>query len=148
MLAAIIIWIEANNKVFIELLYFTGSVNVCKQNVKTSGVEGTITASFTEEQLNNEDYECILQFENVPAYSVFELYVSSYSYPYDCLCGRRRPCNYLVFEGFTEPRSWCLSSTSRFYRYRSTTGSISIVPVITNFASLEFNLNYRSKSIF
>ena len=130
------------------IFYFTGSVNVCQQHVKASGVEGTITGSFTVEQLRTGDYECILQFNDVPAYSVFELYFNSYSYLYNCLCGRRGPCNYLVFEGFTEPLGWCLSSTSRVYRYKSTTGSISIVPVITNFASLEFNLNYRSKSIF
>ena len=130
--------------IFIYFLYFTGSVNVCKQNVKTSGVEGTIT--FTADQLRTGDYECTLQFNDVPAYSVFELYVNSYSYPYNCCEGK--VCNYLQFEGFTELFGWCLSSTSQVYGYRDTTGSISVLPNIINIAHLQFNLTYRGRSNF
>ena len=126
------------------LICFTGSVNVCKQNVKTSGVEGTITGSFTADQLRTEEYECILQFNDVPPYSVFELNINRYSFPYDCVCGDRR-CNYFQFQGFTSDLVECLSYARKFYRYRNTTGSISIIPKVTNIAPLEFNLTYRGK---
>ena len=83
-----------------NVISFTDAINVCKQNVKTSGVEGTITGSFTADQLRSGDYECVLQFNDVLPYSVFELYVNSYSFPYPCFCDGKR-CNDLQFEGFS-----------------------------------------------
>ena len=129
---------------FTKLTCFTGSINVCKQNVKANGVEGTITGLFTADQLNNEDYECILQFDDVPPNSVFELYFNNYSFPYDCC--NEQGCNYLQFDGFTDYLNWCLSSTRKLYKYRNTTKSVSIIPRIRNIAPVEFNLTYRGKS--
>ena len=128
-----------------NVISFTDAINVCKQNVKTSGVEGTITGSFTADQLRSGDYECVLQFNDVLPYSVFELYVNSYSFPYPCFCDGKR-CNDLQFEGFSTALEVCLSLTGMFYRYKRTTGSISIKPRVTNIAPLEFNLTYRGKS--
>ena len=131
-------------KVPIYFLYFIGAVNVCKQNVKTRGVKGTITGSFTADQLRTGDYECILQFNDVPPYSVFEFYINSYSYPYDCGAGTKR--NYLRFKGFTSSLQTCLSSNAKEYTYRENNRSISIIPKIKGIAPLEFILTYRGKS--
>ena len=132
--------------VFIDIFfYFAGSVNVCKQHVKASGVEGTITGSFTADQLRTGDYECTLHFNDVPPYSVFELYFNSYSYLYNCQCDRYI-CNYFVIQGFTSRLLGCGSHTEMFYRYRNSNRSISIIPGFEDIAPVEFNLGYRSKS--
>ena len=113
----------------------------------TSGAEGTITGSFTADQLRTGDYECILQFNDVPPYSVFELSVNSYSFQYNCLC-RHIICNFLQIRGFTIILYQCVLSTSRVYRYRSATGNITIIPRIRDIAPLHFNLIYRGRSNF
>ena len=132
-------------KVPIYFLYFIGAVNVCKQNIKTIGVEGTITGSFTADQLNNDDYECILQFNDVPLNSVLELNINRNRYPYYCFGARG---NYLRFKGFTRTLYLCASSPSRVYGYRNTTENISMRPEIRDIAHVQLNLTYKGKSGF
>ena len=127
------------------IIYCTGLVNVCQQHVKTSGAEGTITGSFTADQLRTGDYECTLPFNDVSPNSVFELYANSYSHPYNCQCGF---CYYFVIRGFTSGLGGCLLYTRRVYRYRRANGSISIIPRIRDIAPLLFNLTYNGKSAF
>ena len=129
-------------------LCFTGAANRCMQNVKTSGVEGTITGSFTKEQLKNSyKYECIFRFNDVPLNSVLELNINRYSFPYNCLyCGAST--NDIQFIGFTRTLYLCALSPSRVYGYIDKTKSISMRPEIRDIAAVKLNLTYRGKSGF
>ena len=126
----------------------TGSGDICRQTSIKSKSFGFITGNLTAEEANENRLNCSLQLTHLPQHALIEIYATSYSTPYPCMCpnkyGNPVKCNRMQINGLPSVHFYCLTNKTILYLYTSNRNSIIFKPFYQNpTAGLKFNITYK-----
>ena len=125
----------------------TGSGDICKQKSIKAKSFGFITSNLAAEEINGS-LDCSLQLTHLPQHALIEIYATSYSTPYPCMCpnkyGNPVKCNRMQINGLPSVHFYCLTNKTILYLYTSNRNSITFKPFYQNpTAGLKFNISYK-----